>query len=176
MLFYCFVEGYRDKEFIKRVIEPKFRHIKWEYIEMQQKRKEKLHNFFNSVLSMHKKGIANFIILIDSDINNNPNRTYQQIKSDFIRKKSINITINKIFIAIIEIESWYLAGLSADICNHLGIKYFSDTSVVSKEQVKCKEDKNLCLNKILDNFDINTATKQNKSFKIFYEHLCNILK
>ncbi|MBB6401605.1 hypothetical protein HNP92_000910 [Methanococcus maripaludis] len=85
------------------------------------------------------------------------------------------INTQKIETVILEIESWYIAGLNQNSCNDLGVKYVGNTDLLNKtifNKITSSEnaDSNVpIMIKILEKYDVEHALHNNHSFKEFYE-------
>ncbi|MCK5741950.1 MAG: hypothetical protein KAH48_07025, partial [Chlorobi bacterium] len=102
---YIFVEGNDDERFFKSAIAPKLleKYDDVEIIKYRQWRKEKVNLF---LLSIQTLGF-DYIFTADMDFEHSVNK-----KKQSIQKVYTNAALSSIEIVIVEIESWYMAGLS----------------------------------------------------------------
>jgi isoleucyl-tRNA synthetase len=74
-------------------------------------------------------------------------------------------------IAVREIEGWYVAGLSDENRQQLGIPPFPDTNSMTKEQfnrfIPVKSSRRDFMNELLKRFSVQTARRKNNSFNRF---------
>ncbi|MDH5403967.1 MAG: hypothetical protein OEY49_15825 [Candidatus Heimdallarchaeota archaeon] len=71
-----------------------------------------------SSYSLQENGNTEVLFITDSDFNTNP-RSITQVKKEVITRYKLKPT--DIIVVIIEIESWYYAGLSSKNCRFLRI-------------------------------------------------------
>ncbi len=104
-----------------------------------------------------------------SDLNAAPCVTTRKEK---VRERYPDLNDAEIVIVRREIESWYLAGLSADAAAELKVKRPTSTDGLTKEDLNQLRPKRLdsqldFLLELLKRFDIEEATRRNKSFEYF---------
>jgi len=105
-----------------------------------------------------------------TDINNSPCIT---AKIEGVKNKYGNrIEIERIVIAVQEIESWYLAGLDEQNNKELGIKALNRTDDITKEKFNdmtpARFDSRIdYMREILKRFSVETAVEKNASFGYF---------
>ncbi|NQU04751.1 MAG: hypothetical protein HQ568_01560 [Calditrichaeota bacterium] len=80
----------------------------------------------------------------------------------------------------VEIESWYLAGMSDEVAPRLGLKGIKSTNDINKEDFNSMIPKDFdsridFMNELLKDFSINTAKKKNNSFDYFCTKFVNKL-
>ncbi len=169
---YIFVEGEHDKVFFEKLFDEHLE-IKSKYqikfISYANEKKEKVQNYYKSIIKM--KAIPLFF----ADLDKSPCPTQKKEKI----KNTYGI-IDKVFIVIKEIESWFLAGLSKDDSEKLKISYTKDTNSITKENFRklaniprTQTELNLKI-EIMKHFDVKMAIERNKSFKYFYEKFLKI--
>jgi len=164
---FIFVEGEDDRKFFDKIILPKIQR-KYNFvrtIRYATLKKEKIVNFLKSIKSMD----AEYIFV--ADINSSPCVTD---KKRTIENKFKNIDEQRIIVVIMEIESWYLAGLDDETSRKLGIHPYNATDNITKEQFNRLIPKRYgsridFMSEILKNFSIETAKQKNRSFKYFIE-------
>ena len=95
-------------------------------------------------------------------------------KKEKIQRRFSNVDEDRIMVVGKEIESWYLAVLDNSKCEEFGIRSFSNTDDVTKEQfgelVPKRFDSEVdFMREILKCSDVETAKRKNKSFRYFAE-------
>lgn len=165
---FVFVEGDDDELFFDKVIELMFRgkYDSIEVIQWAQERPGKTDGYIRSIKSENWN--ADYILVTDMDT---PCVT---AKKEKIQRRFGNVDEDRIMVVKKEIESWYLAVLDDDKCKEFGIRSFSDTDNVAKEQfgelVPKRFDSDVdFMREILKCFDVETAKRKNKSFRYFVE-------
>ncbi len=131
--------------------------------------KSRVNGKLKSTYSLRNQGNTDIIYLRDSDFNNHV-RSIIDVKNEVIQDH--NVEIDDILIVIIEIESWYYAGLTPGNCKNLRIPIIPDANSVDKEILKISALKRkLILKEILleifEYFDISEAQNNNISFRYF---------
>jgi hypothetical protein len=164
---FILVEGEDDERFINAIAKEIFKEkydlvMPWKY---SKQKNEKINDFLISIKSMN----ADYIYI--ADINQSPCIT---AKKNSITTQLQNIAGDRIIIAIKEIESWYLAGVTKDFCSQHRIKQFENTDTITKEQFNSLMPKEFnsridFMSEILKHFSINKAKKKNTSFRYFLE-------
>lgn len=166
---YIFVEGNDDERFFNNVIVPKLKkkYTKIQIVKYAEKPKkfEYVEKYVNSIKSMG----GDYILV--TDINDSPCVTAKKNK---IIEKANKIDKEKIIVVVKEIESWYLAGLDDNTSRKLGIRNFSETDNITKQQFNKLISKNFdsriyFMLEILKNFSVDIAKRKNKSFRYFIE-------
>lgn len=168
---YILLEGNDDERFCKSVIKPRLEN-KYDFVQFYRYATlppKKVANFIKSIMAMK----ADFFII--TDINHSPCITHRKegLKERKIKYKAVNK--EKIIVAIKEIESWYLAGLSAKGLEKLNIDYKKKrTDNLTKEQFdRLIPGKFISridfMQEVLKHFHLETAKQNNQSFKYFLE-------
>jgi len=165
---YIFLEGNDDERFFKHVIEPllkrKFKFIG--YIKYAELPDEKVNRFLESI-----QKIEHFSYIFVADLDQAPCVTRK--KQEIIQKYP-KVSHDRIIIVIKEIEGWYLAGLNEESSKKLKVRYFKDTTHITKEIFNSKIPKRYAdsriafMNEILNRFTIGEAMKKNRSFRYFF--------
>ncbi|NIM16884.1 MAG: DUF4276 family protein [Candidatus Aminicenantes bacterium] len=166
---YILVEGNDDERFVERIIKPEFEK-KYHSVQVYRyaaQTPQKIENFIKSIIAMK----ANYMIL--TDIDHSPCVTHRKklLKAKKIKNRLVGD--DKIIVVIKEIESWYLAGLDQAALKKLGISYHDKgTDTLTKEQfdrlISAKYVSRIdFMQEILENFRLETAKQNNKSFKYF---------
>ncbi|RKY08371.1 MAG: hypothetical protein DRP66_04680 [Planctomycetota bacterium] len=160
------VEGNDDERLIQHV-KPEFEvlydHVGiWKYAKATKKTVAEFLRVMNSAPSVDCIYLA--------DINNSPCIT---AKREGIKNKYGNrIEIERIVIAVQEIESWYLAGLDEQDSKELGIKPLNGTDDITKEKFSdmtpARFDSRIdYMPEILKRFSVETGVAKNASFGYF---------
>ena len=162
---YIFVEGNDDERFFKSAIAPKLleKYDDVEIIKYRQWRKEKVNLF---LLSIQTLGF-DYIFTADMDFEHSVNK-----KKQSIQKVYTNAALSSIEIVIVEIESWYMAGLSDNAARKMKMSAMKNTDLMTKEdfndifhrKYRSRID---FMHEILKVYDIETASIKNKSFRYF---------
>ena len=164
--FYAIMEGPTDRTFFNHIIRPVLqkKYNKVGVFLYSQIRKPSLKNFIASCKNTEK----DYAFFSDMD-----NVSCYTKKKDVIKSK-INSKIDreKIIIVKAEIESWYLAGISQSDAKKLNINFHTNTEDIDKERFKSMmHSRFVSINdfrmEILKHYSIDTAKKQNLSFKYF---------
>ncbi len=161
-----FLEGPDDTRFfdaiLRAILESKYDYVQtWQYA---GEKREKTKNYLRAVKAMK----ADCIFL--RDINTSPCVS--------AKKKTIQKTYPKVidpsdvFIVVLEIESWYVAGLDNRGSKQLDIGLPANTDHISKEQfnelIPNKFDSRIdFMVEVLKRFNPETAKRKNKSFAYF---------
>jgi len=160
--FYIFVEGPDDTRFVKRVLVKTFSdytHIQVQ--EYSQEKPEKIDRFIKSIKSLG----GEYLFLCDMDRNPCVTQKVQKILEKYKRLENRK----GVFVVIKEIESWYLAGISADDSKSLGLDNLECTDDITKEvfneMMPNRFDSRVdFMQEILKSFSINVAANKNASF------------
>lgn len=97
------------------------------------------------------------------------------LKKNIIQSKiDPSIDREKIVVVKAEIESWYLAGISQSDAKKLNIIFHANTENINKEKFESMMHHRFVSNtdfmmEILKCYSIDTAKKQNPSFKYFWD-------
>ncbi|MFQ6072426.1 MAG: hypothetical protein ACE5KT_06980 [Methanosarcinales archaeon] len=171
-LLFILLEGNDDERFFEKVVKPLFQKRSctirfWKY---SQQKHERIVNLIKSIKSMN----GDYIYV--RDFNNAPCITAkkEEIKSKFNQI----ITEDKIIVVVKEIESWYLAGLDERALKKVGIrKKIRTTANITKKEFNQLIPKNMprieFMHEILENYNVETAKRRNKSFKYFLNKWIN---
>jgi hypothetical protein len=167
-VLYIWIEGDDDERFFKSILVPLFK-TTYHVVIVQQyaiKTKEWINNFIKSINSMN----AHYIFVADFD--HNKNTCVTQKKSGILSLIQ-NLEENKIIIVKEEIESWYLAGLTDIEARHLKMnRLYYNTDKLTKEEFDQSIPRKFTsridfMIEVIKRFSIDTAKKQNNSFKYF---------
>ncbi|PWI49497.1 hypothetical protein CEE45_01515 [Candidatus Heimdallarchaeota archaeon B3_Heim] len=162
---FIFLEGNDDERFFNIILRPilteKFDSI--EIIKYSQLRKKFIKKFLKSIdeLSSH------YIFLSDIDVN-----PCFPKKKEALKKIYECIVEDRISVVIMEIESWYLAGLDPQSSKDLDIPNYGETNSLCKEHfneiIPSKFDSRIdFMVEILKRYAIEIAKRKNSSFRYF---------
>lgn len=164
---YIFVEGDDEKRFIDSVVKPLFlQHystvIPILYSGLKQQIITKYIQTFNNQPN------TDYIFFCDLDSRGNPLCVSQRKEKEQV-KYSNCFENSKIIVVKEEIESWYLAGISAKNLGFFKIKPFANTEAVTKEDFERLIPKNFTskidfMIEILKGYSIEEARQKNYSF------------
>lgn len=166
---YIFVEGVDDEDFFNYIkwLIPKWQDLAINIIQYEPPQNGKIRSHICQFIKSIKVLGADYIFV--ADIDQSPCVTAK-------KKQLIDIwdclDPDKILIVIMEIESWYLAGVDENRRRKLGIKVApTNTDNFTKEDFKKIKPSNYkgraFKQKLLESFSIETAKKNNKSFAYF---------
>ena len=127
-MLFIFVEGLDDERFFKRVVIPEINHL-YSYVRIikyANQTKKYIRNYLKSLKKMEAE------IYFVADLNASPCITNK--KKGILRKFSRYLTLDNIFVVILEIESWYIAGLTDKIMRRLQKKTYKNTNSLTKEE------------------------------------------
>lgn len=169
-VLYIFVEGEYDELFIKSIFSKFISQIskRFEIVKYAKMRNKNINNYIKSIKSMNgDKYIVDYIFLSDQD--------ECEIKKDKIISKFKCLSSDKIYLAITEIESWIISGISNKVKKKLKVNLtVSDTSSIRKEEFKKLIPKNMTYLEfvmlILDDYDLENALNLNSSLKSFNDY------
>lgn len=163
---YIWVEGDDDDRFVKRILIPKFlsryHHVQ-EPIKYSTQKHDKVEGYIKSIKSMGSE----YVLFADID-----SCGCCTEKKDKLILKYKTPEPQNIIIVRSEIESWYYAGISEETCEKLSVPVIANTDDLNKEMFNQifqgnREPRVVTMNKILDNFSIQTAKQKNTSFNYF---------
>ena len=164
---YILVEGEDDVRFFGRILKPLFvsRYDSVEIIPYASIKRVKVNNFLISMAQMKNDYI--FVADIDTE------RSVRDKKQVLYHWYS-NVSGNNIVIVIIEIESWYYAGLTDAVLQKFGLPALPSTDEMTKEDFNALippsfDSRIDFMFEILKSFSFVTAAQHNRSFKFFFE-------
>lgn len=160
-MLHIFVEGPDDERFFTNIYGKYFGNFK--FIQYSGWTIVKINNFIRSISCMPDN---DYIFLGDAD-----GKTLNEKKNELIRRYS-NLDSNKVFIVQYEIESWYYAGTSQEICQKLNLKhYVYNTDSLMKEHFNAKlpkkADRKFIMTEILKMYELELAISRNTSLSLF---------
>jgi hypothetical protein len=163
---FIMVEGEDDIRFFGRIIKPLLApsYDSVEIIPYASIKREKVNKFLKSVTLMNNDYI--FVADIDQE------RSVRD-KKQILYYRFSDIDGRSVVVVIREIESWYLAGLSFDTAQELGVADLADTNDLTKEDfnvlIPQQFDSRIdFMFEILKSFSLETAVKKNNSFRFFF--------
>ncbi len=164
---YILVEGEDDVRFFGRIMKPFFasRYDSVEILPYASIKRQKVNNFIKSVAQMKNDYI--FIADIDTE------RSVRD-KKQLLYHWYSNISGGSIVIVVMEIESWYYAGLPAEALQKLSLPLLPSTDGLTKEDFNALippsfDSRIDFMFEILKSFSPSTAVLHNRSFKFFFE-------
>jgi hypothetical protein len=164
---FILVEGEDDVRFFGRVMKPLFipQYDSVEILPYACIKRIKVNNFLKSVAEMHNDYI--FVADIDAE------RSVRD-KKQLLYHWFSNINGGNIVVVIMEIESWYYAGLSDEALRKFALPPLSSTDELTKEGFNALippsfDSRIDFMFEILKSFSPVTATRHNRSFKFFFE-------
>ena len=160
-MLYVFVEGPDDKAYFSKI----FGAVWGDYtiIQYASLKKDKIKGFIQSIGCIPN---ADYLFFGDAD-----GRGIGEAKASLLSTFPYLVG-EKIIIVQYEIESWYYAGASEDVCKKLKIKHFvHNTDSITKEQFESKlvrpAEKRYVMACILDQYLLALATTRNTSLSVF---------
>ena len=164
---FILVEGEDDVRFFGRIIKPLVlsHYDSVEILPYASIKRLKVNNFLKSVAQMHN----DYIFIADIDTERSVRDKKQLLYNWFS-----NINGDSIVIVIMEIESWYYAGLPDDALQKFGLPSLPSTDGLTKEDfnalIPSTYDSRIdFMFEILKSFSPVTAARHNRSFKFFFE-------
>jgi len=168
---FLFLEGDDDERFFKYILVEKFKQLYtdvkiWKYSRKTDIQRKRFIDTINNVENWFYFCFRDFdsAICITS-------------KKEIISYKYDRIDEEKIFIIIGEIESWYLAGVDNDFLRSIGSTNLMERPSIytTKEEfnnlIPKKMPRILFMRKILQNYDIRLALRNNSSLKYLFGKL-----
>ncbi len=167
---FIFVEGNDDERFFRSIIEPKMR-VKVKYIKYAQMKKKVVINYIKTI----QKSNDDFIFAADIDEMPNVSTKVKWVRNKFEwikNQKVINLPKQKIAIVIIEIESWYIAGMTDSFALQNHLEPIKNTEWINKElfnnifhgKFRSRID---FMQELLKNYSYQTALSKNRSLDYF---------
>ena len=167
------VEGNDDARFIEKIIKPiLLRKDKYfiknifQYSTLSPESRKKL---INSIKELQQ----DYVCLHDFDLGPCITQKKERIKEQF----KLNIDEECLIIIKIEIESWYLAGITQRISTKLKIPYFPNTDNITKKRfiqiTPTGKPKVVFMSELLNVYDSRVACQQNSSFNYFFQKYVN---
>jgi hypothetical protein len=164
---FILVEGEDDVRFFGRIIKPLIvpQYDSVEILPYACIKRFKVNNFLKSLAEMKNDYI--FVADIDTE------RSVRD-KKQLLYHWFSNINGGSIVIVIMEIESWYYAGLTVETLQKLGLPSLPSTDGLTKEDfnalIPSTYDSRIdFMFEILKSFSPVTAARHNRSFKFFFE-------
>ena len=166
-----FVEGLDDERFFDSAIKPLIAN-RYDDITIHQYAERKriwLARFLRSIFQMG----ADYIFIGDFD--HGPCLT---MKKESLMNRFSGLEFEKVYIARFEIESWYYAGLGRQQCSLLGLRHYSNTESLNKEQFYAQKPSRFPTDiefmvELLSLYDHTTARRQNSSVEYIHSKFVN---
>lgn len=176
---YIYVEGTHDISFFQHVIKPLFENNGYDHVVIREYNGDQymgdckdISNDINNFIHIDENvsGFCSHYLFI-TDRGCHPCVTDRK---DKIKRYIPNIDEEKIVVVVVEIESWYLAGLDKDSSRKLRLPYYENTDTLSKsaltDHIPQRMKSEIAFRQmILDKFSVNVAILKNQSFKYFFE-------
>lgn len=168
---FIFVEGNDDQRFFRKIIEPRIkRRVK--YIQYAQLKKKVVINYLRTIQNSNDD---DYIFVADLDELPGPSAKVKWVRNKFeqIRdRKVISLSKRHISIVIIEIESWYIAGMKDSFAVQHNINPIKNTEWITKEifnntfhgKFRSRID---FMQELLKNYSFETALEKNRSLSYF---------
>lgn len=165
---FIFLEGIDDVRFFEHVVRPRFLHA-YDAVDLVTyacMKSIKVDRFIRGINAMQN----DYIIV--ADIDQEPGTA---AKKKVIMSRFIEADYNRIMIIIMEIESWYMAGLDRTAARELGLHDHETTDFVTKEifnrWIPPKYPSRIAfMIDLLTRFSLTVARKKNRSFGYFLDH------
>jgi hypothetical protein len=162
---FILVEGEDDIRFFGRIVKPHFRsrYDSVEIVPYASTKREKVNRLLRSIRKMNN----DYIFVADID-----NEQTVRSKKQILYYRYSDVEGRSIVIVIMEIESWYLAGLTSGAAHHIGLAPFSKTDTVTKEDfnraIPSRFNSRIdFMFEILKFFSLEEAARKNASFSYF---------
>lgn len=158
---FLFVEGTDDSRLITHLYETLFDYNIFTY-EYAQQTLKKVNNFIRSVEAMQ----ASYVFFADLDNASSPEAKIEQLIAQYPRLKSEQCQI-----VVIEIESWYMAGVTDEQAEQLKIRKLpKQTNQLTKEQFNALMPNRFTsridfMREIVRHFSVEQAQIKNQSFQ-----------
>jgi hypothetical protein len=166
---FIFVEGLDDARFFRSIVKPRLkgRYRSVEIVMYACMKHEKATEFVRGIRKMGHDYI------IAADIDQAP--TVQE-KKGIVRGRFYDAEWSRIFVVVMEIESWYLAGLKPEDAARLGIPELAATDGITKEDFnrlmpRAYRSRIAFLIDLTRYFSSDAARIKNRSFDFFAGHL-----
>lgn len=169
-VLFVLVEGNDDERFFESIVKPFFVHNYrevriWQY---SQRKKGEVNRYLKGLKKMQGAGLASYFIVADQD----------RFPCVMAKKRSVSsefkhATKDRMLIVCKMIEGWYLAGLSPERSDQIGIyRTFVTTNHITKQLFNSViperfESRIDFMKEILKEFDCGTARYKNASFNYF---------
>jgi hypothetical protein len=164
---YILVEGEDDVRFFGRIMKPLFvsRYDSVEILPYASIKRQKVNNFLKSMAQMHN----DYIFVADIDTKRSVRDKKQLLSTWYSDINGTNIVV-----VIMEIESWYYAGLPDEALKRFGLPSLPSTDELTKEDfnalIPLSFDSRIdFMFEILKSFSPATAARHNQSFKFFFD-------
>lgn len=164
---YILVEGEDDVRFFGRIMKPLFvsRYNSVEILPYACTKRVKVNNFLKGMAQMHN----DYIFVADIDTERSVKDKKQLLYSWYPDLSGANTVV-----VIMEIESWYYAGLPDETLQRFGLPVLISTDDLTKEGFNALippsfDSRIDFMFEILKSFSPTTAVRHNQSFKFFFD-------
>lgn len=168
---FIFVEGNDDQRFFRKIIEPRINQ-KVKYIQYAQLKKKIVINYIKTIQNSKND---EYIFVADLDDLPEPSAKIKWLRNKFeqLRDRKVITLPNKyISIVIIEIESWYIAGMPDVFAIENKMDPIKNSEWITKEifnnyfhgKFRSRID---FMQELLKNYSYNTALEKNRSLQYF---------
>lgn len=164
-MLYVFVEGPDDYNYFEKIFGESFGEYK--IIKYANMPKTKLNSFIRTIPSIPD---SDYLFFGDED-----NKGVENKKAELLSQYD-SLSPSKIFIVQFEIESWYYAGVTQEVCKKLKLKHYQhDTNTLTKEQFYSKlyrpSERKYVMSQILMLYSKELAKIRNNSFNVFFSKI-----
>lgn len=161
-MLYVFVEGPDDYNYFEKIFGESFGEYK--IIKYANMPKVKLNNFIRTIPFIPD---SDYLFFGDED-----NKGVENKKAELLSQYD-SLSSSKLFIVQFEIESWYYAGVTQEVCKKLKLKHYQhDTNTLTKEQFYSKlsrpSERKYVMSQILMLYSKELAKIRNNSFNVFF--------
>lgn len=164
-MLYIFVEGPDDYNYFNKIFGESFgEHKIIQYASMTQ---VKLNDFIRTIPSIPN---SDYLFFGDED-----GKGVENKKSELLSQYN-SLSKDKLFVVQFEIESWYYAGATQEVCKKLKLKHYQyDSNTLTKEQFYSKlsrpSDRKYVMSQILLQYSKSSARTRNNSFNVFVSNI-----
>lgn len=154
-MLFVFVEGPDDERFFNSILDG----YDIKIIKYAKKKREYVNSYIKSIKSMPNN---DYVLFCDADLKSVKDKKLQ------IQELYPQCEEDKIIVSVVEIESWYIAGLDEQQCRNMKVKYYEKTDCITKEQfdalIPARLHRINFMINILKVFNLSVAIQRNKSF------------
>lgn len=164
-MLYIFVEGPDDYNYFSKIFGESFGEYKIiKYASMTQ---AKLNNFIQTIPSIPD---SDYLFFGDED-----GKGIENKKAELLSQYN-SLSEEKLFVVQFEIESWYYAGATQEVCKKLKLKHYQyDCNTLTKEQFYSKltrpSERKYVMSQILLQYSESLAMTRNNSFNVFMSNI-----
>lgn len=166
---FLFGEGDDDERFLQEVVRPRLKELydDVQVVQYAQLSSKKRSDWLRSI----KGQDAEYLVFTDLDTDPCITKCKKKLKKKWGKHSTLDF--GKIVVVAQEIEGWYLAGIDEQTGQRLRIQLQKNTNTLTKEDFhklrpkKKFRSERAYMGELLEHFSINTAKKNNVSFKYF---------